>query len=190
MVLFKKKEWLIRILKKFNSPIFKSKPKAQKYGEFLSNWSNNFNNWFPVFVGLLATIFITILTKDVNVPPQELFSYILTSVFTIVVLQSLLISIIVAGILYVFIIFVFGSLAYLLQKITYYIQIKLRSIAILSLVIILTFLGFYITRIEKAVNWPWMIGLLIESIGVMMALFIISHYLKLLDKGKDINLKR
>ena len=184
MDIFKKKEWLMKILRKFKHPVLRSQPKEIKYGEFLNNWSKNFSYIIPIFIGLLAPIFINILTKDIIVPPQELFSYLLTSAFTLIVLTSLLISLIVAGILYVIIVLIFGSLIYLLQRAVNNIQVKLGSAFILILIVLLVGLGYYITRITTMITWPWMIGLLIESIGVIIALHIFSHYLNLFDKSK------
>jgi len=171
-MVFKKKE----IIHHLNFTVINKKEIS--YNEFISNWSKNFNSFFPIFIGLLATIFITLFIKDMSIPPGELFSSILTLAFSLIVLSSLLVSIIVAGVLYVIMILGLGSFVYWTYKIIDNLLIKKGFIPIIAIILILFLIGIPLSFIAQTLTWEWMIGLILEAIGIVIGMHLISNFLE------------
>lgn len=178
-MVFKKKEKIKRI-----SLILKDR-KVLSYNEFISNWSKNFTSFFPIFVGLLATIFITLFIKDMSIPAGEIFSSILTMAFSLIVLSSLWVSIIVAGILYVLMILGLGSLVYLIQKLIDKIISKWGVIPIIIVILVLFLIGVPLSLTSRTLTWLWMFGLLLEALGIIIGIHIISGYIEIIDNIKN-----
>lgn len=171
-MVFKKKEIMNRI-----DSIIISKKKIS-YNEFINNWSKNFNSFFPIFIGLLATIFITFFIKDMHIPSGEIFSSILTMTFSLVVISSLWVSIIVAGILYIIMVLGLGSLVYWIQKIIDKILVKKGVILVVIIILILFLFGIPLSFIAPNLTWGWMFGLLLEAVGIVIGMHLISNFLE------------
>ena len=138
-----------------------------KYKTFIKEFSEFYNKGFPIFVSVLAAIFIGIFTNQFKFTVAESFTWLNILLFTVYSLLAIFVSLLVAVFLYLVLVGIFGSLVYLIQKISNYFYGKFKLPFVLisssSLILIGGILSFYF----KFPSILFIIGLLLMVIGII-----------------------
>ena len=138
----------------------------ERYIDFIKRWSDIYNSGFLIFVAVLATVFINIFTNNSEISILQAFQAQFVLIFILFAIAALFISLIVSCILYILIVFGFGSLVYLVNRVNYYLFKKWGLSSVLGLSWIILGIGIFLMYYFGTLSVGGVIGLICILIGI------------------------
>lgn len=143
-----------------------------QYLKFIGEFSEFFKKGFPIFLAVLAGIFINIYTSKLNVDIASSFDLLIIYSFVILALIAILISTISTAILYFIMVWGFGSFTFLVQKLSNFLFRRFGLTIALLLSLDIALVGFFIMNRFEYPSFYWVLGLTLEIIGFIPCIYL------------------
>ena len=148
---------------------------SQKYIEFIKSWSKIYNIGFPIFIAVLATVFINIFTNNTPITITKVFDKSFLLLFIFYALTAILFSLIITMILYGIFVFIFGSTVFLMKELNEIILENYSWLGVFLFNLFLLIMGFKLFFIHRLSTFG--------IVGLILILLSISPiYLKVKTK--------